>query len=281
MGVMTASRAGEALAGLLRGYSTEVIPRDQRSIEAACDLLPRGSEVFIAAVPGEIPDRMVAAAARLRAAGLTPAPHITARSFASLDDADRLIGRLAEEAGVDRVLALGGDRDRPAGQLHSSRQLIASGLLRKHGLRKVFIACYPERHPRVEGEVLEAARAAKLRLAAEQGLEVELISQFCFESGPIVALAKRLRAAYRVGVAGPASRATLIRYGLMCGIGPSLRALSQGQSRTLAAAETPETLLAEVAAARQSDPALAITGVHFFTFGSLARSVQFAEGSRR
>ena len=158
MGVMTASRAGEALAGLLRGYSTEVIPRDQRSIEAACDLLPRGSEVFIAAVPGEIPDRMVAAAARLRAAGLTPAPHITARSFASLDDADRLIGRLAEEAGVDRVLALGGDRDRPAGQLHSSRQLIASGLLRKHGLRKVFIACYPERHPRVEGEVLEAAR---------------------------------------------------------------------------------------------------------------------------
>ena len=274
---MTASPPREALARLLHGYSTEVIPRDQKSIEAACELLPRGAEVFIAAVPGETPDRMVAAASRLREAGLTPVPHVTARGLASLDDADRLIGRLAHQAGVDRVLALGGDRDQPAGELHSSQQLIASGLFRKHALGKVFIACYPERHPRVESEVLESARAAKLRLVADQGLEVELISQFCFEPGPIVALAKRLRAPYRVGVAGPASRATLVRYGLMCGIGPSLRALRQRQSRTLAPAETPEPLLAEVAAARQADPALTITGVHLFTFGSLARSVQFAE----
>ena len=283
MGVLTAVRPGGALAGLLRDYSTEVTPRDLRSIEAAADLLPTGAEVFIAAVPGETPDRMVQAAVRLRRSGLTPVPHITARSLASLDAADRLIGRLRDEAGVDRALALGGDRDTPAGALHSSQQLIESGVFHRRGFSRLFIACYPEGHPSIAGEVLEQARSAKLRIAAEQGLAVTLVSQFCFEAAPIVALARRLRAPYRVGVAGPADRATLIRYGLMCGIGPSLKALRrrQGLSRSLIGRETPEALLAEVAMARQANPALGACGVHIFSFGGLGKSVAWAESLRR
>ena len=283
MGVMTAIRPGGTLAGLLRDYSTEVTPRDLRSIEAAADLLPRGAEVFIAAVPGETPDRMVEAAVRLRRSGLTPVPHVAARNLASLDAADRFIGRLRDEAGVDRALALGGDRDTPAGALHSSQQLVESGVFRTRGFAKLFIACYPEAHPSIPGEVLEQARRAKLRTAADQGLDVTLVSQFCFEAAPIIALAKRLGAPYRVGVAGPAGRATLIRYGLMCGIGPSLKALRRRQalSRTLVGRETPEDLLAEIAAALQANPALGACGVHIFSFGGLGRSVEWAESLRR
>ena len=283
MGLAAAIDPGEALARLLRGYSTEVIPRDLRSIAAAADLLAPGAEVFIAAVPGETPERMVEAARRLGRAGLTPVPHVTARSFASLDAADRFVGRLRDEAGVDRVLALGGDRDEPAGQLHSSQQLIESGVFERRGLRRLFLACYPEAHPRISGEVLEQARAAKLRLAADQGLEVTLLSQFCFDAGPIVALGKRLRTPYRIGVAGPADRATLIRYGLMCGIGPSLRALRRRQalSLTLLSGETPEGLLAEVAAAQHLTPDPHLRGVHIFPFGGLARSAEWADGLRR
>ena len=283
MGVMTAIRPAGALAGLLRDYSTEVTPRDLRSIEAAADLLPPGAEVFIAAVPGETTDRMVEAAARLRRSGLTPVPHVTARSLASLDAADRFVGRLRDEAGVDRVLALGGDRDTPAGALHSSQQLIQSGIFQRRGLSKLFIACYPEAHPSISGEVLEQARTAKLRIAADQGLEATLISQFCFEAAPIIALAKRLRTPYRVGVPGPTDRATLIRYGLMCGIGPSLRALRRRHtlSRGLSRRETPEALLTELAAAKEADPGLAMSGVHVFSFGSLARSAQFVESLGR
>ena len=288
MGAMTAEAPGEALAGLLRDYSTEVTARDRRSIEAAQELLPRGAEVFIAAVPGESSDQMIAAAARLRAAGLVPVPHIVARNFAGLKDVDRLLGRLQDAAGVDRVLALGGDRDEPAGALHCSQQLIESGLFRAHGVTRLFIACYPEGHPRVADQVLEEARAAKLRTLADQGLGVTLISQFCFEAGPIVALARRMRSqgpkvAYRVGVAGPAARTILVKYALMCGIGPSLRALKQRQAlaRNVLAGETPEALLAEVAAAQLEDPGLNISGVHFFTFGALARSAGWAERMRR
>lgn len=288
MAVTTAIRPPRALAGLLGEYSTEVLPRDRRCIEAAPELLPPGSEVFIAAVPGETPDEMVAAAARLRELGLTPVPHVTARNLGSLADADRLLGRLRDEAGLDRLLALGGDRDRPAGELHSSQQLFESGLFKTHGIGRVFIACYPEAHPSVPDAVLEEARAAKLRIARDQGLTVCLISQFCFNPRPIVALARRMRAQgievpYRVGVAGPADRGTLLRYGVMCGLGPSLRALARrrGFGRSLAAAETPEALLTQVALAQAAEPGLGISGVHFFTFGALARSAAWAERMRR
>ena len=284
MQTLAAGAVGGPVASLLREYSTEVTARDRRSIDAAPDLLPRGAEVFIAAVPGEGIDLMIAAAARLRALGLTPVPHIVARNFADLKDVDHALGRLRDEAGLDRLLALGGDRDKPEGGLHCSQQLIGSGLFQKHGVRKLFIACYPEGHPRVADAVLEEARQDKLRIAAEAGLDVTLISQFCFDAGPIVEMTRRMRAQgtqvpYRVGVAGPAERATLVKYALMCGVGASLRALKQRQdlARNVMSGETPEALLTEVAAAQQADPALGVAGVHFFTFGGLARSVEWAE----
>lgn len=287
MGVAAAIRPDTALASLLGDYSTEVLPRDRASIEAAPDLLERGAEVFIAAVPGDGADRMAAAAARLRDLGLTPVPHVVARNLAGLADLDRLLGRLRDEAGVDRALVLGGDRDHPAGVLHSSQQLIESGLFARRGVRKLFVACYPEGHPQIPDDVLEDARAAKLRVAAGQGLAVTLVSQFCFEARPIVALARRMRARgiqvpYRVGVAGPGERATLIRYGLMCGVGASLRALKQrqGMARSLLSGETPEAILSEVAAAARQDPSLNISGVHFFTFGAHARAAEWAERMR-
>ena len=42
------------------------------------------------------------------------------------------------------------------------------------------------------------------------------------------------------------------------------------------AGETPETLLGRIAKAQADEPALDICGVHFFTFGSLAKSVEWA-----
>ena len=287
MGALTAIRGRQALADLLGDYSTEVSPRDRRSLEAAADCLPKGAEVFIPSAPGESSERLIAAAAFLRDAGLVPVPHITARTLPDLDAADRLIGRLRDEAGLDRALVLGGDRDRPAGALQSSLQLIEAGLFRRHGVSKLFIACYPEGHPSVPDSVLEEARAAKLRLAKSEGLDLTLVSQFCFEPGPIVALARRMRAQgvtvpYRVGVAGPDERALLVKYALMCGIGPSVRALARRQhlARNLLASETPEALLTEVALARRAEPTLGISGVHFFTFGSPAKSAEWAERMR-
>ncbi|MEI6283209.1 MAG: methylenetetrahydrofolate reductase, partial [Alphaproteobacteria bacterium] len=71
-------------------------------------------------------------------------------------------------------------------------------------------------------------------------------------------------------------------YAVMCGVGPSLRALKERQAlaKAVATGETPEELLLDVMAAFKLNPALGLDGVHFFTFGSLENSVRFAQRLR-
>jgi methylenetetrahydrofolate reductase (NADPH) len=276
-----------ALPALLDSYSVELTSRDKKSIEGAAGMIKAGTEVFIAALPGDSIDRLVGAAVSLREAGMIPVPHIVARNIESRAEMDELLRRLVAEAGVDRVLALGGDRDNPAGEFNASLQLIETGLFAKHGVRRVAIGCYPEGHPRIDDKVLDDARAAKLAALERAGHEVLLVSQFCFSAEPILGFARRLRdqgvkAPFRVGVAGPADRAVLIKYAVMCGVGASLRALKERHelAKSVMTGETPEALLTEVAEGQAREPELGIEGVHFFTFGSVGKSVQFAETHR-
>ena len=271
------------LADLLRNYSAEVTCRDEKSIRAAESLMRPGSEVFIVSLPSDTEDRRIAVAAELRHAGLVPVPHIVARNIGSRADLETLLRRLTHEAGVDRTLILGGDRSEPIGEFDSSQQLLETGLFDAFGIRKIKLSWYPEGHPRISTSELAKARAAKLRVAAARGLDVELIGQFCFESAPIIASARQLRAEgiqvpLRVGVAGPASRASLLKYAMICGVGASVRALKERPgARSLLNSESPERLLREVAHAQAEEPSLGIHRVHFFTFASVASTAQFVE----
>ena len=278
--------AEDALAGLLENYSVEVLARDRASIAAAA-ALSRKLEVFIANLPNESVDVLVDAAKRLKLAGLSPVPHVVARNITDARALDDMLARLAGEAGVERALVIGGDRDSPVGPFAAALQVIETGLFGKHGIGGIALACHPEGHPRIPGPVLEEALAAKITAAAERELDVLLVSQFAFDSRPVVAFARRLRAAgltapLRVGVAGPNDRVALIKYALRCGVGASLRALRERHelARNVLAGETPEHLLTEIALAEAAEPALGIAGVHFFTFGAAARSIQWAEARR-
>jgi methylenetetrahydrofolate reductase (NADPH) len=278
------SRPPEALAWLLAGYSVEVTAHHAKALDVAAERLPPGAEVFIANLPNDEASALVETARRLHQAGLIPVPHVVARKLHSPRELDDLLARLAGEAGVDRVLALGGDRDQPIGTFDASRQLIQTGAFERHGIGKLAFACYPEGHPRIGRQQLEAALASKLAAAAEKGMETRLVGQFAFESEPILAFARRLRAMgisahLRVGVAGPARRTALIKYALRCGVGASLRALTERGHlvSNLLGRETPEQLLTDIALSLEADPSLGIEGVHFFTFGAPSKSIEWAQ----
>lgn len=279
--------APSALPRLLQTYSIELTARDEKGLAAIKGVLPAGCEVFLANLPGEKGDVLVRAARAVREAGFTPVPHVVARNLSGLSALDEMLAGLAKEAGVDRVLVLGGDRDDPAGELSSALQIVTSGLIEKHGIGRILLACYPEGHPRISGAMLEEALRDKLAAAREAGLSATLVSQFLFDPEPIVALAGRLRrdgidAPLRVSVAGPADRGKLIRYALRCGVGASLRVLRErgDVARNVLSGETPQALLEAVAAEWQAEPEMALEGVHFFTFGDPARSVRWAEEKR-
>ena len=284
----TAEAENKALRDLLQTYSTEVVARDQKGIAAAGALLRPGSEVFVANLPNDTIDNLVAGCVALRKAGMVPVPHIPARTTPSRAVLERTLERLAAEAQVDHALIIGGDVDKAVGEFDAAIQLIETGLFEKFGVRRIALAVHPEGHPRVADELMWPALPVKLKAAAERGMETYLVTQFAFDAAPYIKTARRLRAdgvtqPLRVGVAGPAKRTTLIKYALMCGVGASLRALRERHdfAANMAAGETPEALLRELAAAQAAEPALGIDSVHFFTVGSLEGSVTLAETLRK
>src|SRR5918994_7621891 len=124
--------ADQDLARLLRGYSIEVTTHSRSAVDVCRAHLAPGTEVYVAFVPGETHHAVVATAARLRAAGLVPLPHVTARSVASFTQLGDFLGRLAGEAGVTRALVVAGDLEQAAGPYHSSLELLQTGLFPQH-----------------------------------------------------------------------------------------------------------------------------------------------------
>src|SRR5205807_617190 len=93
----------------------------------------------------------------------------------SFTQASDFLQRAVGEAQVKAALIIGGDPDHPVGPFPDSFDLLASGLIERHGLREVAFAGYPEGHPRIAARTLGEALRAKVALArilAEAGPDV-------------------------------------------------------------------------------------------------------------
>src|SRR4029078_1263089 len=113
---------------------------------------------------------------------------------------------------------------------------------------------YPEGHPRIPAAVIERAFAEKLMLAAKHGLGTYVVTQFSFAPARVVDYCARMARhapgiPIYVGMAGPTSPVTLLRYAQRCGVSASLRALrSQGMDAVRLVTHTdPEQQLSALA----------------------------------
>lgn len=267
------------IAALARSASIETSARNLAEIDGYGALVPPGSDVYAAWMPGTPYHHLAGIAKRLRHVGMNPVPHITPRQLASREAAEDFLARLRAEAQVTRALVVAGDAAAPVGPYESSLQFLETGLLQQYGIRSVGIAGYPEGHPRIPGEALMEALARKIEHAARHGLELFLVSQFCFDGQTVLDWLARLRAQgiaapVRVGVTGPASVRTLLNYGVRCGIGASMRALrTQAISLPrLLAQDAPDKFIRRLA---EGGAALGIAGLHCFPFGGFAQSARW------
>lgn len=271
----------DAISALVREGSLEASTRNLADIDSYSGLLPAGSDVFTPWLPGEPYHHLVAMARHLRQAGFNPVPHVSARRLTNVAAARDFFGRLRDEAGVERVLAVAGDSKAAAGPYDSSLALIETGLLQEYGIRSVGIAGYPEGHRKIPEPVLQASLASKIDVAQRTGLDLFVVSQFCFDGEVIVDWLRSLRARgvaipVRVGVAGPATIRALLNYGMRCGIGNSLRAVgTQAISLTrLVVQQGPERIVRRVAL---DGKGLGIAGLHCFAFGGFAQTARWME----
>lgn len=278
-----------AIAALMRGYSVEISPTSEKVVDSAVERLDPGTEVYLTWIPGEDPLKAVAPAGKLRRAGLYPSPHIGARHLESAAQLDDLFGRFVAE-GVDRFLLIGGEREKPLGPYDSTLQVMQSGLLQKHGIKRAGISGFPEGHPAIAEPVLGESMVAKMNYGRSIGLELQVVTQFVFEGRPIAEWLRHIRhlgvdLPVRIGLAGPAGIATLTRYAMHCGVGNSIKALTKSASfGKLLTERDPEPVIRELLAeAPGGDPfanPFAIGALHFYTFGGLKKTVEWIQAMR-
>jgi methylenetetrahydrofolate reductase (NADPH) len=271
----------EQVSRLFHGWSVELSARDTKGLDLAAERLPSGTNVYLNWIPGDTYHRTVTAAAKLRAAGLTPVPHVGARHLLSFTQLADFLARLAGEAEVKQTLVIGGDSDRPVGPFESALQALETGLFEKNGIATIGIAGYPEGNPKISASALGSALVDKVARIRAGGMTPYIVTQFCFESQPVLDWIAGIRRAgidapVRVGLAGPASITTLMKFALRCGVGNSMRALSlRGAAIARMLTETgPDRVIEGIA---DADPGLRIDGLHFFCFGGFKRTADWAK----
>jgi methylenetetrahydrofolate reductase (NADPH) len=256
------------IAGFMADFSIEATRPSEADIAALS--VARGTRVFLSALPNRPADEAVASAVRLSALGFEPVPHVAVRNFASAQALDDFLARVNGEAGVTSALVIAGDRAE-YGPFRQALDAIDSGLLRRRGFLSIGIAGYPEGHPKIGDDELARALADKIAAAQATGLTVEIVTQLCFDTGAILNFIARLRAfgfehRLRIGLAGPTSLTSLVRYASRCGVRTSAQGLARrsGLVRQMFTQATPDDLVRALAEAAPANVAL-----HFFSFGGI------------
>ena len=288
---MIADHAGGAAAGgasdrlkacaaeLVSGGSLEMSADRAGDAAAIAALLPAGTRVYIVHLPRHPLERMLEAMVGVHAVGLEPVPHIAARHVASRSELSAFLGKAVRDAGVTKVLLIGGDRPAPLGPYADGLALLRERTLADCGVREVALPGYPEGHARIPRAALDQALADKLALVQAQGLGASIVTQFSLAPARVVEycgeLARRVpEVPVFVGMAGPTEAATLARFAQRCGVSDSLRAMGgQGMGAVqLFMHADPTEQLSAVAQYCLRHADCNVVGAHLFSFGGATKA---------
>ncbi|GLZ48103.1 5,10-methylenetetrahydrofolate reductase [Actinomycetospora sp. NBRC 106375] len=280
MGNDPVAAAAQRLTG---DASIEVTPRETATLDEVAGVLPAGTSVFVTDLAPLGLEPSLDAARRIAGHGLRPVVHLAVRSIPDLPALDRTLGRLAD-AGVADLLLIAGSRA-PAGAVENTIQVLESEAFRRRRFASVGVAGHPEGNPGVDEGAVDHALARKDKIAREEGLRLYVVTQFAFAADPVLGWERRMRDAgitlpVRVGLPGLTSPARLLKFGLSCGVGPSLAVLRKQTGSVLKLATTrtyrPAETLLGLARAVAADPENLISGVHFFPFGAVVPTARWA-----
>ena len=266
----------------MRGFTAETTPGAAAKIADYRAHLAPGTTVYVTFLPGADFAETVSVSARLRGEGFEPVPHLAARSLPSERFLDEQLARLSGEAGVTHVLAIGGSTASPLGPFSNSMQVMETGLLDRHGIRRIGVAGHPEGSPDIPDHAITAAIAWKNAFAERTDADLYIVTQFCFEAVPIIDWDRRLRTEgnrlpVRIGIPGIATFKSLLAHAKACGVGPSMAFLSrQARSlRKLLTVSTPDRLVAALADFRAMEPDCTVEGVHMYPLGGLRKTADW------
>jgi methylenetetrahydrofolate reductase (NADPH) len=246
-------------------FSMEVTPK----VDGA--ELPKSiREVSITYLPGADFRDVVAQAVQLRRLGYDPIPHVPARSICDLIHLTTYLSALREEANIRQVLLIGGSPERPVGEFTSTLELLETGLF--EGLR-VGVAGHPEGMPVMDEQECDHILTLKNQYARDTGTAMFIMTQWTMDVATINAWLDRISVfntlPIYLGIPGPTSPATLLKFAQLCGVKTSLLGLRQQSGRLgkLLTVQTPDYLVDALEGR--------IHHFHLYTFGGVKLTVEW------
>ena len=243
-------------------FSMEVTPKADVS-----ELPQQVREISITYLPGADYREVVAQAVRLRQLGYEPIAHVPARTIRDRPHLTHYLAALRAEANLRQVLLIGGSPDRPLGPFDATLDLLETGLF--EGLR-VGVAGHPEGMPVLSDQECDRLLTLKNQYAHDTGTEMFVMTQWSLDVPTIHRWLDRIAAfntlPIYLGIPGPTTPATLLKFAQICGVKTSLLGLrhQSGRLGKLLTVQTPDYLVDGLAGR--------IDHFHIYTFGGVKRS---------
>jgi len=255
-----------------RRWSLEVVPAHAHRVSVVRGLV---EEVFVTMIPGSEIKATLGAIETIAGQGFTPVPHIAAREFRSEAELDGFFEGI-RDLGIRKALLVGGGAGRLAGPFSETLEVLRSKAFERADLRVVGLAGHPEGNPEDPNSRLSLEK--KLQFLHDAGLGVEIVTQWSFSPENVSDYIADLRATgvidpVAVGVAGPASLRTLLKYAKTCGVTAAKEVLrKQGFSLgRLLMSNNPEAFVAAVQGTNR---------FQLYPFGGLEKCAQWLEAQK-
>ena len=253
-----------AIAKMLRNVRFEIIPLKNAITQAG--YLPAGSVITVTASPNKGMEATMDLAAELAESGFDVTPHLSARLHRDRAHLAATLERAAS-LGLRRAFVVGGDHLHP-GEFFDGLSLLRAMNEMGHPFEEVGIPAYPEGHPVIPDDKLDRA------LSEKQSYADHLATQMCFDAEAIRSFLSDIRRRHirlpaLLGVPGVGGRMKLLQISARIGVGDSMRFLSKNArvvTKLLGPGGYDPGELLEGLGNSLSDPALAIHGLHVYTF---------------
>jgi len=245
-------------------WSMEILPNNIAEVSLIPEFI---NDIYITMIPGATCWETIEAAQQIQAVGKQAVPHIAARSFTGAEDLEECLSGL-QSTGIERALLIGGGHSEPAGKISCVMDMLKTGLFAKYGINAFDFAGHPEGNPDDPNSALHMLE--KLRWAEEQGAFARIVTQWSLDTECTNAWISRLREKgvnnpIHLGIPGPSTLKTLMRFAKVCGVKASTTVLrKQGLNLSkLMFVNKPDKIIAELRGYDQ---------LHLFPFGGIERS---------
>ncbi len=267
-------------------FSIEVMPRTAKNIDDFRRILPKRTTVYVAHLEDTPIEEMFFTCKRLISEGMDPMPHIPARIIQNTGELEDWVKEYSS-LGVDQSLLLAGNGKTPKGELFNSIQLLETGVFEKHAFKKIQIAGHPEGNKDIDkdGSLEKTINAlkAKQKFGQNTKLQIGITTQFCFDPQPVIQWLEVLESEQidlpiSLGLAGPTRLQSLIKYAIMCGVGPSISVLkkrAKDLTKLLLPFE-PTEMIDALNSSKKNKLFKNVHSLHFFPLGGIEASAAFA-----